>query len=280
MANDTKSPSKALAVLAAIVPWLFAIVGTGLLIVVSRGFRGFARVLQEGGLFGHAVLAASLLSLVVLSVVLALQARGRAVPSVVVIGAIALPALVGIGGALSSLVRAAGATSNADAAFRASLLAQGIAEALNTRLVGAWCSGGLAGSAAVGLALASLAQRAPGRGGLGVGVGLVAALPLLAAGAIGIATQEAPGAFVTLLPPVALVLPVMLLAGAGIGKAAGRVRWLAEIRYTYGTTNLATSDLFGARYNRSLAMMLGAAVVLGGAGTPPTVSDPPTRDPP
>lgn len=165
--------------LAASMPFLVGLAAT-VVFVVGLKRESPLRFAQETGWPFYAVVAMTWLSALVLTITLALAGRGARVPSAVSLFFAGLPWLVGVAGVRVSTSHVLDAVTNVEPSMRATLIAQGLAEASGARLVGAWCTAALAGSLALGLAIASLGQRSPNRKPLFGAVGLLLSLPVLA----------------------------------------------------------------------------------------------------
>ena len=150
--------------------------------VFFLGFGGesLARFAQETGWSFYAVVLSAWFGALVLTVALILAARGTRIPTGLSLFFAGLPWMVGVAGVRVSTQHILDALTNVDPAMRATLLAAGISEASGARLVGAWCTSALAGSLALGLAIAALGQRATNRKVVFGAVGFMLGLPLLA----------------------------------------------------------------------------------------------------
>ncbi len=204
--------------LAASMPFL---VGLGATVVFVAGLKGESplRFAQETGWPFYAIVAMTWLSALVLTVTLALAGRGARVPSALSLFFAGLPWVVGVAGVRLSTSNVLDAVTNVEPAMRATLIAQGLAEASGARLVGAWCTAALAGSLALGLAIASLGQRSPNRKPLFGAVGLVLSLPVVAlAGYAGVAHVF--GTYLLYAVVAALgVVVALTLGAAGAGDS-------------------------------------------------------------
>jgi TonB family protein len=114
------------------------------------------------------------------------------------------------------------ALAYATASDRAVLLARGLSESMVTRTLGSATSAALLSATGAGLALAALAQRAPGRGLIGALAGAIVALPLLGAAAVTF-SGAGPAAGTLALAAVGAIVTAAL-AGGAVGRDAPKQR--------------------------------------------------------
>ena len=200
--------------LAAVLPSLFVFIVCLLLLVLAGVERAMGGV-QEAGFGVHVVNLNAFVAIALSSVLLFLMARGRRVPSATLVAAGLMPWLAGLAMANYAQNQVMRALADADAASRASLLAQGTAEAMIVESYGPLLSAALFAAAGVGAGLAALAQRAPERRSAGALFGMLALVPL-AAGVM-IALTQGRAAWLAVLPALGAFVG-LALAGAGVGR--------------------------------------------------------------
>lgn len=217
-AVEVRKPSGIATGLAATLPFVVGLLAT-IVFVVGLGREPVWPFLQETGWPFYAIILTAWFSALVLTVTLVLAGRGMRVPTAMSLFFAGLPWIVGVAGARLSTSTAIDAVSNADAAMRATMLAQGIAEASGARLLGAWCTSALAGALALGLGIAALGQRSTNRKPLFGAVGFALALPILALAGYAVVSRMF-GAYSVYGVVAALgVLVALTLAAAGSGDS-------------------------------------------------------------
>ncbi len=217
-------PSTALAVVAASLPLLFLILSAVTLLGVTHTPRALVHLFREAGWIAYVTLFAALVSALVCGVLLFLAGRGARIPAALSVFVAAVPWLVGLVGVSLGTAMVTSALAGVDPSSRAMLAAAGISEASGARLLGAWLSSALFAAVALGLALAAIGQRAPGRRWW---MGLVAfffALPALGVVAIFGVQLHAGAAIVLVVVPVLGAALTAGLAAWGAGRDGPRAR--------------------------------------------------------
>lgn len=141
-------------------------VGCSAALLLGGRLSPLAESLHQVGTGFYQVTAATIVAVIFSSVLLFLAARGRAVPSAVVMFVSSLPWLVGVGVSRWGASRVVHALAYAEPVSPMNLLAQVMADASLSLTYGALLSGALATAVALGLALAALGTRhgeEPGR---------------------------------------------------------------------------------------------------------------------
>jgi len=180
--TDGPGPSKALAGIAAAMPFAFTLsCCVGVPFAFSRG-GGPTELIAEMGVSFWFVSFAGIAVPIICGVLLLLAGLGKRVPSVFAIGLAGLPWLVGLAGARYGMFTAEQAIQFAEPEMRAPLLAAGVAEASLAHLYGASLSVGAFVGVALGFALAAIGQGAPDRKLPAVALAFTT-LPLLGAAA-------------------------------------------------------------------------------------------------
>ncbi|MCC7538948.1 MAG: hypothetical protein IT379_22170 [Deltaproteobacteria bacterium] len=217
--DEPRKPSTALASVAAAVV-LVALVGTplGVLATAAATRTSVVHAFREmGGPAAALVILGALAGAAATAALLFFEGRGSRVPTALVALTASLPWLGGLAGSALGMRMVEQALTQVDASMRAALLAQGISEAGLARVAGGFSGATLLAAASLGLALGSLAQRAPARRALGASIAVLA-LPALVALVIGlVGGHRGLGGVLGVLIASASVLTVAL-AGAGAGR--------------------------------------------------------------
>ncbi len=209
---------------AACLPAIFTFLASFFVLMIA-GMRQIGEGVQEAGTGFYLVLLATMASVVVMSVLLFLMARGKAVPSAIGLLAGLTPWIAGLGAARAGASRVAQALLEVDPAQRALLTAQGIAESSIALSYGALLSGALLAALALGSALAAFGRRAPERRGVFALFALLG-LPLL--GISVLASPKVEGGWLLILPALLSFAALGLAGGSlGRGEAAARAGALA-----------------------------------------------------
>ncbi len=217
MMQPVQGASRIAAGIAAALPIAFAVGAVFVLLVVAGGPAGVARMIDEAGGSAWIVLFVSGLATIGSAVLLLLSGLGLRVPAALVVGVPALPWAAGILGMALAMANVNEAIALADPSSRAALMAAGVAESANARLLGAVFGGALLAAVGIGLGTAALGQRAPRNVGLGAALGLCGGLILVAAAVVTSALAEVGvGAMLVVLPALA-ALAALGLAGAAAG---------------------------------------------------------------
>ena len=260
MDDPDRKPSRIWPVVAATLPAAFSLTACllfGATIASAGSARAIEYHLEEMGpaaLF--AIVIATVVSVIACSVLLYVAGRGVRVPLALVVGPAALPWLAGLLGARYAMGIAREAVASADPASRATMMARGIAEASNARLLGAMLGSGLLAAVGLGFALDALGQRAPKRSIAGAGIGALAGLPLVALALYALLAARSAGLILVIASIGALL--AMALAGAGIGADEPRARSAALGSAVPIASGLAVYAAAVASSSMSLIVVFGA----------------------
>ncbi|MBI2898185.1 MAG: AgmX/PglI C-terminal domain-containing protein [Deltaproteobacteria bacterium] len=227
--EQSSRPSRVAAGIAAALPIVSGIAAFLVLLVAATGPSGLGRMIEEAGGAAFLVFLTAILGMVAAAVLLVLLGLGMRIPIVLVVGAAALPWIAGALGMMLGMVRVDEAISFAAPEMRARLMAQGLAEATNSRVLGSVFGGAILAATAIGLGVVSIGQSAPRRSPIGAIVGAGSALLFLVAAAVAIALGETGfvGA-ILVLPSIGAIVALGLAgAGAGADEPHGRAAALA-----------------------------------------------------
>src|SRR5262249_13881890 len=130
-----------------------------------------------------------------------------------------IPWLCGVAGMRLGMHNAASAVSHADPGMRATMMARGLSEAINARILGAWSTASLAMAVALSFAIAAACQRATNRKWALAGVGAVLALPALGAVGYGVAEHMGVDAMLAASCALGVLVALPIAAGAAGGDA-------------------------------------------------------------
>ncbi|MEM9189834.1 MAG: AgmX/PglI C-terminal domain-containing protein [Myxococcota bacterium] len=213
--EEVPSPSKALAGLAASLPVLALPVGCVVALPLSAGSFEFANAHHFANGWSFAIIAITMAAGTVVPVLVYLTGLGWRVPSIFAAGTSLLPWLVGIAGTRYGVYQVEEAIAFADSVDRAAVISMGISEALVSRSLGTVFTVALACGTALGLAVAALAQNAPGRSPVGALVAAGPTVMLFAAAALAAPAAGLPGTLLFLV--AALTLLVAAIGGSASG---------------------------------------------------------------
>ncbi len=213
--RPTRGPSNSVAVLAAALPLVFTLGSCGLSALALGGAEASMLSIREMGTAFYMVAMGTGVASLGVTILGFLSAKGARVPAAASVALASLPWVAGLVGTVMGMSVASDAIAFVDSSLASSIMAAGLAEASQSRVLGATISSGLFAAVAFGLAIGALNQRAAGRGGLiGAVVGL-SALPLLglalyAAAVVGLVAA-------TLVVSALGAIIAVALAGAGAG---------------------------------------------------------------
>lgn len=139
----------------ALLPVPFHFAATGVLIAALGGVDRFAMAIQEAGKIVYLVVLAAFIVSIVNTVLFVRATRGAHISPFVPLGLSVLPWILGLVGTYLGSQATLNAVQMVDPADKATIMAAGIAESLNNRMLGAWYAG--AQLAAAGIALGALA---------------------------------------------------------------------------------------------------------------------------
>jgi hypothetical protein len=248
----------AASVVAAVLP-LLLLAAFWVAAVAVAGPDGAVNFIREGGAASYLVLfVASVAAVGCAGAVFAL-ARGKAVPSAVPALLGALPWVAGSAGTLYALRVIEQAVASANIVDKGIIAAVGSAEALSTRLLGAWSASALFAGAAVGLGVAALAS--PSRSSLKAGlVGAALALPMLALSVASMGALRLGAALPLVVALAAVAACAAAVAGVGADDADPQALRLATAAAACAGLSFAAACLVsGPAVERELLSLFGRA---------------------
>lgn len=229
MATVTRvpEPGTTTSVLPAILPVPFHFLATGLLVAALGGVDRFAQSFVEAGPIVYLALLAAFVAAIINTVLLVKAARGGSIPAFLPLALALSPWLLGIIGTILGMRNVTEAVEMVNPEDKATILAAGLSEALNNRLLGGWYAS--AQLAAVGIGLGAIAW---GRAGAAknqsaapiAGVALFCAIAAVAASRwIGM-----PAALPMIIPCIALALAFYLAGSGATGSSEENVSIVAS----------------------------------------------------
>ncbi|MGA9522916.1 MAG: hypothetical protein WBV82_15720, partial [Myxococcaceae bacterium] len=207
------SSNKAAALIAALTPLAF-LLGSGAPLLLANRENLASQFAAAGPLIWVAV-GSAVVAALVNSVLLFLTGQRARIPAFIPILLAGLPWIAGLIAMTVGLHAGADAVSPLNPDDKGTIAAAALSEALNGRAFGGWFASAQLAAVGVGLAIAALAQRAPGRTIRGLAFGAFA-IPTIALGLMSVVAMG-PGAALVLLPALALAV-ALGLGGFSAGK--------------------------------------------------------------
>jgi hypothetical protein len=244
------------AVVSAILPGAFAVIGLIAMVAMQGGPEGLARMTAESGGLGMVQFSFFVMVTVVISILAPKAARGRRVLVAPLLLLASLPWLISFSSYLGGCAQALDALESAAPEQQAALLARGIAESLGGQMLGSMTSAWLLLALGLGLALGARGQRAEGRTGPSWLLGALAGIPLLIVAGMALAGVGATGMILALGAVLGLVITMLGTSGLGddpphhrsvsLGVGAALAAGLACSALAFAVAGVLTIEVFSA----------------------------------